>query len=379
MAERPALWVSTSTHTRGGIATYVRDMQKTPLWTEWNVRHIPTHRDGSALDKVIAFASGAVCFVVELLRSRPSVVHLHTSADASFIRKCVLFWISRLAGVPVVVHVHASDFPGYYDQSPRLIRRIIARTLTSADAVVALGEFLAERLRVIAPDARITAIPNAVRIADRVAQPAADEPVRVVFLGRIGDRKGTFRLLDAWAELAGEPGFEADWGTRATLTIAGDGDVDRARRRIDELGLTHSVRLSEWLPPEAVVNLLDKAHVLVLPSRNEGQPMAVLEAMARGLCVVASDVGGLREMIGDGGGIVVPPDDVAAIADALRAVIRDGDLRAELGSAAHERVQSRFDVHSTSRRISALYTELCLRPRVDQRNHKLTATRGVVI
>ena len=358
MAERPALWVSTSTHTRGGIATYVRDMQKTPLWSEWNVRHIPTHRDGSALDKVIAFASGAVCFVVEVLRSKPSVVHLHTSADTSFIRKCVLFWIGRLAGVPVVVHVHASDFPGYHDQSPQLVRRIIVGTLTNADAVVALGEVLAQRLRVIAPNARITAIPNAVRLAERVTQPTADEPVRVIFLGRIGDRKGTFRLLDAWAELVGEPGFETEWGTRATLTIAGDGEVDRAQRHIEELRLTHCVRLSEWLPPEAVVKLLDEAHVLVLPSRNEGQPMAVLEAMARGLCVVASDVGGLREMIGDGGGLVVPPDDVTAIADALRTVIRDGDLRAELGSVAHKRVESRFDLYSTSRRISALYAEI---------------------
>lgn len=360
MAERRALWVSTSTHTRGGIATYVRDMQSTALWSEWNIRHVTTHKDGKATAKIMVFACGAALFILELIRFRPDVVHLHTSADTSFVRKCVLFWISRFAGVPVVVHVHASDFGGYYDRSPRSIRKVIRRTLDSADAVIALGEVLAERLRVIAPSARITSIPNAIQLGNRVTQRAIGEPVRVVFLGRIGDRKGTFRLLDAWAELAAEPGFAACGGSSATLTIAGDGEVDRARRRIEELGLTGTVDLVEWLPPEAVGRLLDRAHVLVLPSRNEGQPMAVLEAMARGLCVVASEVGGLKEMIGEGAGRVVPADDVSAIADALRAVIHDGQLRAELGAAAYARAGMRFEVHSTSRSISALYREICV-------------------
>ena len=79
MAERRALWVSTSMETRGGIATYVRAMQQTPLWTDWNIRHVATHRDGSAAAKIAVFARGALLFVVELIRFRPSVVHLHAA------------------------------------------------------------------------------------------------------------------------------------------------------------------------------------------------------------------------------------------------------------------------------------------------------------
>jgi glycosyltransferase involved in cell wall biosynthesis len=95
-----------------------------------------------------------------------------------------------------------------------------------------------------------------------------------------------------------------------------------------------------------------------LPSRSEGQPMAVLEAMARGLCVIASDVGGLHEMIGGGYGVIVPPDDIDAIADALRRVIDDRDLRARYGAAAYARVEAHFDVRAVSRRIDALYREV---------------------
>ncbi len=87
--------------------------------------------------------------------------------------------------------------------------------------------------------------------------------------------------------------------------------------------------------------------------------MAVLEAMARGLCVIAGDVGALPEMIGDGCGVLVAPDDIDGIASALRLVIRNDDLRAQYGAAAYARVANQFDVCTVWPRLDALYRELC--------------------
>ncbi len=358
MAERRALWVSTSTATHGGIATYVKTMQQTRLWDDWQIRHVTTHRDGSAVTKMAAFAGGTVLFLVELIRFRPSVVHLHASADASFVRKGILFWLTRTFGIPVVMHMHGSDFQEYYQDSAPAIQVAIRAILRNAAAVVALGEAWASRLRTIAPTARITIIPNAIAPAGRTVQPASDEPVKVVFLGRIGDRKGAFRLLAAWAQLGLEPRSGADRGKSATLTIAGDGEIDRARQLIRELRVEDTVELQDWLSQEQVGGLLDRAHVLVLPSRNEGQPMAVLEAMARGLCVIASDVGGLPEMIGSGCGAIAPPDDVDAIAAALRLVIEDQEVRTGYGNAAYARIGTQFDSSIVAQRIDELYREV---------------------
>ncbi|KWX66504.1 glycosyltransferase family 4 protein [Mycobacterium sp. NAZ190054] len=354
MAEQRALWVSTSTRTRGGIASYVRAMRQTPLWEDWNIRHVTTHRDGSAAVKIAVFALGALQFVVELIRFRPDVIHLHASTRGSFVRKAILFWINRIVGTPVVLHMHGSGFPEDYERSPRAVRALTRATLRRAGAFVALGQVWADRMREITPDARILAIPNGVRLAPRTAQPSG-EPVTVVFLGRIGDHKGTFRLLDAWAKLVCEPGF-AD---SATLTIAGDGEVARAREYVRELCLQDTVTVHGWLSEEEVGDLLGHAHVLVLPSRNEGQPMAVLEAMARGLCVIAGNVGGLPEMLGSDGGILIPPDDAEAIAAALLPVVHDGELRTRYGAAAHARVRDQFDTRAVARRLDALYREVC--------------------
>jgi glycosyltransferase involved in cell wall biosynthesis len=354
--KRRALWASTEE--QGGIATYVRVMQQTPLWTDWNIRHVVTHRDGSAATKIGVFARGTLLFLAELIRFRPSVVHLHAASDASFVRKAILLWISRLASVPVVMHVHGSNFQEFYENSSGVIEAMIRVTLCQASAIVALGEGRAAPLRSIVPTARIAVIPNAVRPARRAAQPAYGEPVHVVFLGRIGDRKGAFRLLDAWAELVRDPGFDTGRGKSAILTIAGDGEVELARQRVRDLGLGETVDVRGWISESDVGKLLDHAQVLVLPSRNEGQPMAVLEAMARGVCVVASDVGGLSEMIGGGCGVVVSPDDIDDIAAALRLVVRDHDLRTQYGAAGYARVAEQFDVRTVWRQLDTLYREV---------------------
>lgn len=86
--------------------------------------------------------------------------------------------------------------------------------------------------------------------------------------------------------------------------------------------------------------------------------MAVLEAMARGLCVIASDVGGIPDMIGGGCGLLVTPDDIEGITAALRLVVYDDEARAQYGRAAHMRVAERFDVDTVWRRLDTLYREV---------------------
>ncbi|OKH69938.1 glycosyl transferase [Mycobacterium sp. SWH-M1] len=359
MAERCALWVSTSTRTRGGVASYVRAMQRTSLWDGWTIRHITTHRDGSVVGKVVSFLRGALIFLADVYIRRPDVIHLHASIRGSFVRKALLLWISRPSGVPVVLHMHGSGFPDWYAGSPRLARTWIRSTLDRADAFVTLSQKWAEQVQMIAPGARIRAIPNGIELAKQSTAPAQDEPVRVLFLGRIGDRKGTFRLLDAWAKLTCEPDFVTAQGSAAHLTVAGDGEVERARTQRRHLGLQDSVTVSDWLSEREAAVLLDDSQILVLPSRSEGQPMAVLEAMARGLCVVATDVDGLPEMIGGGCGVLIPPDDTEAIVAALRSVVFDADLRQQCGTSARTRVRDQLDVSIIACSIDALYREVC--------------------
>jgi glycosyltransferase involved in cell wall biosynthesis len=348
------LCASTAMDTRGGIASYVRTIRATPLWTRWQTRHLATHRDGSRARKIATFASAALRYLWALLADRPDLVHLHMSSHGSFVRKAVLFWVARAFRVPVLVHIHGSRFDEFHDRLPAPLRPVVRGVLTHAAAVLTLGGRWADRVRRIAPGARVEIVPNAV-VVPEVPPRRTGEELSVVFLGAIGERKGAFCLLEAWAKLA------AGWDgpVPARLTLAGDGGVAEARRSITELGIERVARVRDWLPASEASAILASADVFVLPSRHEGQPMAVLEAMARGVCVVASDVGGIPELVEHGrSGLLVPPDDVDALGSALRTVLRDHDLRERMGAAARRRVLAEFYVDVVWSRLDALYRKV---------------------
>ncbi len=354
MSHRRALWVSTSLETRGGISSFVRVMRETPLWARWQVRHVATHRDGSVGGKLMTFARGSASIVWELLVHRPDVMHVHMSSHGSFARKSLVAWTGRLARVPVVIHVHGSEFESFHDRSPRLLQRYISATLDSASVVVALGETWAKRLTTIAPRADVVIVPNAVTPRTQTPQPRDGDPVEVLFLGFIGDRKGAFTLIDAWALLRSA----AQGRVQARLTLAGDGAVQQARDRVRRLGLVDEVRVLGWASAPQTEQLLRSSQVLVLPSRSEGQPMAILEAMAHGLCVVVTDVGGISDMVDPSCGVLVSVGDEEALASALGGVIDDHARRERLGAAALQRVRERFDADVAWRTMDAMYEGL---------------------
>ncbi|WP_425557446.1 glycosyltransferase [Deinococcus aluminii] len=179
-----------------------------------------------------------------------------------------------------------------------------------------------------------------------------DGPPRVLFLGLLIERKNPLGLLRAWAQIDRPPG--------ARLLLAGDGPLRPAvEALVNELGLAGSVDLLGWVDAARSARLLEEADVLVLPSFFEGQPLALIEGMARGVALVSTAVGGIPDLIEDGvSGRLVPPGDDAALAAALGAVLRDGELRTRLGNAAYERARQDFNIEHTWRRLDALYREI---------------------
>ena len=227
-----ALWASTSLETRGGVSSFVRSMSTTPLWTQWSVRHVATHRDGTTLAKIAQFVVSLPKFVWCLALDRPNVVHLQVASYGSFFRKFTLSVIARAFGVPVVMHVHGGHFHVFYANAPRVVQRAVRHMLGHSGAVIALGNTWAQRLTEIKPAAEVLVIPNPARPLEAVDQPKEREPVRVLFLGRVEEQKGTFCLIEAWHKMRVE---HAD-GRPARLTIVGDGDVERARALVLEAG-----------------------------------------------------------------------------------------------------------------------------------------------
>ncbi|OYD80816.1 MULTISPECIES: glycosyltransferase family 4 protein [Azospirillum] len=286
------------------------------------------------------------CFVT----GKAQLVHIHMAEYGSVLRKGLIVAMASLFRVPVVLHLHGGRFPKHYEDAKPLSRWAIRHMMEMTSEVVVLGEYWRNWVVTTFPAVRrVTLLHNAVPGPETIPERAEDGPVRLLFLGRLIKLKGIDVLLDA---LASEACRSRSW----QLTIAGDGDLETYRAQAKALGLEGRVRFTGWLDQTGCRKELVQAHVLVQPSMFEGLPMSVLEAMANGLTIVATPVGSVGDAIADEEtGLLVPPGDRTALAEALARVIDDAELRRRLGQGARRRFERQFDIAVYRERIVEIY------------------------
>ncbi|WP_346224791.1 glycosyltransferase family 4 protein [Microbispora maris] len=237
------------------------------------------------------------------------------------------------AAAPTVAVLH---MPGEADG----LRELYAK----AAAVVTVSEEITGLLRddLGLPADRVVHVRSGVDVPERVVRPARDGgPLRVGAVGRLTGQKGFDLLIPAVAELV-------RGGHRLTVEIAGEGRDHAALVRA-AAGLP--IRFAGFVRDvPAMLSCLD---VFCLPSRREGLPLALLEAMAHGLPCVATDVGDVAAAVGDGA-LVVPPGDVPALTRALEALLADGEARRRLGTRARAVAVRRFDAAAMAETVARI-------------------------
>jgi len=336
----------------GGIASVVGVYRAAGLFEQWPIVYLPTHQDGSPLAKLQLALRSLCSFAGLLLRRRVSAVHMHVSFGASFWRKLVFFVLARLFRAPTIVHLHSGRFDKFYENDCGAIRqRLIRYVFDSADHVIVLSNGWKSWLSTISANRRVSAIYNPVQISS-VAMALPATGCSLSSLGRLGKAKGTYDLLEAVAALA--PRFPD-----IAVTVGGDGEIDLVRTRAEKLRIAGRVHTPGWVSGDQKTNILSATSIYCLPSYHEGLPMSVLEAMAAGIPVIASAVGGIPEAIGDGmEGYLVTPGDVGMLTDRIGRLLADPDLRAKMGAAGRHKVDSTFSAEVILPKLGDVYRSL---------------------
>lgn len=362
------LMVGNDPSVKGGITSVISQL----MGHDWaadgvTMKFIPTYIAANPVRKMLFFAK-ALRRIRALLanpQTRPDVVHIHMSYKGSFVRKQQVHGLCRKYGVPDVLHMHGSEFAKWYGGCKASQQEQIRRMLREASAVIVLGEQWRARIQGIEPDANIVVASNAVRIPSGVVHwPAAGEPFRVLFMGVLIERKGVADLLDAVALLR-DSGRLGDM----CVVIAGTGtQEDELKVKAGELGLLGDVAGADagvpvvefvgWTDGEKKRALFEQCQALVLPSYNEGLPVAVLEAIAHGMPVVATNVGDMAAAVHDGeNGYLIEPGDVHALADTLAKIAADRNRYEAMSQASRALAERDFSDAGYFHTIRAVYRQ----------------------
>lgn len=285
----------------------------------------------------------------ELRRLDPDVV----LSQGFSVWKGMRRWSDRL-----IVHPHGLEM--FQGLSPRErlfgapFRAALRHMVRRSAVTVSLGGKLTAILRGLAAGSacRVVELPNAVDVPPApLPYPADDGPLRLFFVGRFAFNKG-IDLLMAVARRLEEEGL-AD---RLHFDLAGDGPLLAGYR---EAGLPRNVRLLGRVDDDALFHAYGQCHALLLPTRFEGMPTVVLEAMARARPILVSDVGATAVLVDKENGFLLPPGDAEALYRGIRAFLDLTQARREaMGIASHRRASADFDWPVVAGRFIDLFEEL---------------------
>jgi len=335
----------------GGIATWAQVfMSETAL----DVRFLDTARRYMVLGarqplrRAVLGAAAAVKRIVQSVaavrREGPDVVYITCAPSLGlWLRDFPLLFILARLGVPTVVHLHGGSVAGFFGGS-RPLRWLSAKAFRQAAAVVVITRAVQARAQELLGDSRVRYLPNMLP-ADYVMSPALgpreSDPFQVLHVAWQSREKGTLEVLETAARLP-----KLHFLLVGPVPAEFQSVIDE---RIISLGLGDRVRFTGSLRGGDLQEAYSSAGLMLFPTHGEGFPMVILEAMAHGLPVIATDVGAIAEMLGvktdAPAGYVVPGDrmNVDVLVDHVDRLAASAELRQKLGSNGRRRVEREYD------------------------------------
>ena len=288
---------------------------------------------------------------------RPKIVHIQSNSGGGFLANAHLAFQARLLGRKVLMSIHGGGFRDFYDRAGRLNRHHIRTGLRVPHRIICATPRMWDTLSQIGvPEERLALIGNGINPAERTRTEVTPdgEPLRVLFLNRVTVPKGVCELIDAAVRL-----HEAFPQMRVRIAGFPSDDQPALEAHMNECGAGEYVHFVGGIETDAKEQEYLDADIYALPSHVEDLPYGMLEAMGYGLPCVVSDVGGLSTLTEQGAsGLLVPPQDVDALVEALGRLLGDATLRQQLGRAARERIVTEYSWDHRGGQIVELYRDV---------------------
>jgi glycogen synthase len=316
--------------------------------TIYRIPSLRRKQDRSNPLEQIVFILSACLWILSL------VPHFKPNATLAFfgVPSGAIAWLmKKVYQIPYVISLRGGDVPGFRPYDFHFYHKLIAPFLhiiwRDASAVIANSNGLRQLAQVFEARFEIPVIPNGVNLDLYKATDREWSSPRLLSVGRLVHQKGLDLAIHALGGLK-----DLDWEWR----IAGDGpEMQPLQSLAQELGIDDRVFFLGWQSREQIIESYKQSNVFLFPSRHEGMPNAMLEAMASGLPVVATCISGSEELVSDGiNGYLTPSEDIEALQSALKKILGDSALRQQMGNASRRRVEESYSWESTAGQYALL-------------------------
>lgn len=342
------LMVGPGRQDKGGIATVVNQYYDAGIDKLVDIKYITTMHDGKRIKKLMSAAIGYADF---LLHAKTyDVIHVHMSSRASFSRKRHIIDWAYAMKKKIIIHMHGSEFDVFYNKEcDEKKKKVVRDTFAKADVVIALSEEWKAFFDGLCDPKKVRILYNAVMLPEFERDSVEDH--NMLFLGRLGKRKGSYDLIEVMPEVLKRV-------PDAHLYFGGDGDVEESKQLIEKLSISSNATYLGWVNGDKKNDILKKCSVFVLPSYHEGMPMSILEAMSYGEVVVSTYVGGIPKVIKNSeNGYLFEAGDLEGLSRALIEALT-GKKKKNVSQQAFQTVENKFNVKVNLEILKNWYCEL---------------------
>lgn len=316
-------------HPRGGVAAVEY------VYSQWihPFKFVATTVAGNKMVKLLVFFRAVFLFVWKLLWDRQiRIIHVHGASDASFWRKRIFILIAKAFKKRIIYHCHGAEFKRFASQHHHAVQSLLKK----CNSIIALSDSWKEWFQ------NTFDCKNVIVIKNIIPEPKMEKGSKyqdkpdlctLLFLGRLGKRKGIYDLIDVIAD------NRSCYEGRIKLWIGGDGESENVCAIIKERGLEDMISYEGWISGEHKIRLLNQANAYILPSYNEGLPISILEAMSYQLPIISTKVGGIPEIVKDGvNGYLIEPGNKQQLKSAIDKLIFDKSIRVSMGLTSAQMV-----------------------------------------
>lgn len=339
------------TKSKGGMATMIEGLKYSEILSNNDLEFYSSYIDGNFLVRL--FYSFFSYFRFKFIRKKYDIYHIHSASYGSLFRKSRYVYYLKRKRKKVILHIHGAEFMVFYNKLNDTKKNKVVSTLKKANVVVALSDGWKKTFEDAFGLINCVSIPNGIDVKkyEMCQCNIIDNRMSFISLGRLGERKGTYLLIDAVKSIIRDcPDIK--------VYLAGDGEIDKAKEIIKRYGLENNIFVLGWLGLEEKKKYLSLVSTLILPSYNEGLPMAILEAMAAKKVIISTNVGAISCVVNSDNGFLIDSGDVKSLAHSIKTIYNNECDCNSKSENSYKKIMSEYDTRVIHRKIEELYKKI---------------------